>query len=317
MSPIQRLTPRAARLLLVMAMGLWGLQFVANHELLDVLSAVDIVVIRFIVVFVVVLAAVATVPSLRPRFTRLDVGIMLLAGGLAVPGAQLMLAQGQNFLAPAMAGLVVATQPAITAALSSLLLRERLGRVAWVGTVLALTGAGTVVVFATGGGTELTVANPWGAALVLGAQVSFAGYTVLTKAVQGRTAPLTLTFSGLLAGSIWLLPLLPAVVGQLGALEGLRWLWFVQLVVGGTLIPYIIWNLALTVLDAAETASYTYLVPLFGVLWSWAILREDLSTVGLAGGVVIVIGVVMTQVGGASRSAMTPDPVPEPTGHEA
>lgn len=298
-----------------MAMGLWGLQFVANHELLEVLTAADIVVVRFAFVFTIVGIAVAAVPSLRPRLTRADVGIMLLAGALAVPGSQLMLAQGQNFLAPAMAGLVVATQPAITAALSAVILRERMSRIKVAGTVLALIGAGIVVIFATGGGTELTIRNPWGAALVLGAQVSFACYTVLTKAVQGRMPPLTLTFTGLLFGAIWLLPLLPTVIGDLGNLQGLRWLWFLQLVVGGTLIPYIIWNLALTVLDAAETASYTYLVPLFGVIWSWAILREDLALIGLAGGGVIVVGVVMTQLGG--RSAIRLSTAPDPVSREA
>lgn len=281
-------------------MGLWGLQFVANHELLEVLSAADIVVVRFVFVLLAVAGILAAMPSLRPRLTRNDVWILLLAGALAVPGSQLMLAQGQNYLAPAMAGLVVATQPAITAGLSALVLRERMSRLKMAGTALALVGAGVVVIFASGGGTELTIRNPWGAALVLGAQVSFSCYTVLTKAVQqkGRMKPLTLTFTGLLFGSIWLAPLIPSAVADLGNLQGLRWLWFVQLVVGGTLIPYIIWNLALTTLAASETASYTFLIPLFGVMWSWAILREDLSLIGLAGGGVIVVGVIMTQIRG-------------------
>lgn len=277
-------------------MGLWGLQFVANHELLEVLNAVDIVVIRFITVLVILAGVFVAVPSVRPRLTRRDVGVMVVAGALAVPGSQLMLAQGQNYLAPAMAGLVVATQPAITAALSAVVLRERMTVRKLVGTALALLGATVVVAFATGGGTELTIENPWGAALVLGAQISFSCYTVLTKSVQGRMPPLTLTFTGLLIGSIWLVPFIPAAISDLSAVEGLRWLWFVQLVVGGTLIPYVVWNLALTTLPANETASYTFLIPLFGITWSWLILREDLSVVGLGGGVLIVLGVILTQV---------------------
>ncbi|WP_370324157.1 DMT family transporter [Euzebya sp.] len=291
-----RLSTTTTRALLTGAMALWGLQFVANHELLEVLTAVDIVVVRFIAIVVVVGAALLAVPSLRPRMTRRDLTVLAVAGALAVPGSQLALAQGQNYLAPAMAGLVVATQPAVTAAMSAVLLRERLTRLKLLGTVLALAGAAVVVVFATGGGTALTVRNPWGAALVFAAQVSFAGYTVMTKAVQGRMPPLTLTFSGLLLGAIWLAPFVPQALADAGALEGLRWLWFIQLVVGGTLIPYIVWNLALTTLPANEVASYAYLVPLFGVAWSWAILREDLSLIGLAGGALIIVGVVLTQV---------------------
>lgn len=303
------LRPRTARILLVIAMALWGLQFVANHELLEVLAAVDVVVIRFMTVALVLAASLIAVPSLRPHLSRRDLMVLLLAGALAVPGSQLMLAQGQNYLAPAMAGLVVATGPAITAVLSVIFLRERMTRLKLLGTAIALGGAAVVVVFASGGGTELTVRNPWGAALVVGAQVSFAGYTVVTKSYQGRMHPLTLTFTGLLCGAIWLLPGIPHAAASLGALEGLRWLWFVQLVVGGTLIPYIVWNLALTTLQANETASYMFLVPLFGVMWSWAILREDLSLLGLGGGVLIVVGVVMTQL--RRRDSDVPR-VPEP-----
>ena len=289
------MTAGRARALLTVAMGLWGLQFVANHELLEVITATDIVVVRFIAVVVLVAGTMLAVPSLRPRLGRRDVAILVAAGALAVPGSQLTLAHGQNYLAPAMAGLVVATQPAVTAALSALVLRERMSARRVMGMALALAGAAVVVVLATGQGTELTVRNPWGAALVFAAQVSFACYTVMTKAVQGRMHPLTLTFSGLLFGAVWLIPLVPGALGDVGALEGLRWLWFVQLVVGGTLFPYIVWNLALGVLPASEVGAYTFLIPLFGISWSWLILREDLSPVGLAGGALIVVGVVLTR----------------------
>lgn len=274
---------------------MWGLQFVANHELLVVLTASEIVVVRFLAVFVCLLVALAMMPSLRPSFRRADILFLLVAGALAVPGSQLTLVRGQRFLAPAMAGLVVATQPAITAALSAVILRETLTRRKIFGVLLALLGAAVVVLFATGGGTDLTIRNPWGASLVLLAQASFSLYTVLTKRVQGRMPPLTLTAAGLLFGAIWLLPLAPAAISGISAVGGWRALWFVQLVVGGTLIPYAVWNLALTTLPANETASYTFLIPLFGLLWSWTILGEEISPIGLLGGLLIIVGVVLTQ----------------------
>lgn len=297
---------RTARLWLLLAMALWGLQFVANHELLVVLSAVDIVVLRFCGVVAVVAIALAAVPALRPRLGRHDVAVLAVAGFLAVPGSQLTLAQGQRFLAPAMTGLVVATQPALIAALSALVLGERLGRRQLLGTVLALAGAGVVVVLATGGGTALTVRNPLGAALVFLAQFSFACYTVATKRVQGRMHPLTLTFSGLLFGAVWLLPAVPAALAGAGAVEGLRWLWFIQLVLGGTIVPYIVWNLALGVLPANEVGSFAYLIPVFGVAWSWLLLREDLSLAGLAGGAVVVVGVLLARSRGRPAPSQAP-----------
>lgn len=296
---------RTARFALVLAMALWGLQFVANHELLVVLASSDMVVIRFTGVAVCLLLAFAWLPELRPRLSVRDWLVMLLAGALAVPGAQLLLAEGQLYLAPAMAGLVASTQPALTAVLAVVFLGERMTARKLLGTTIALGGASIVVLFASGGGTGLTVRNPWGAALVVGAQLSFSGYTVLTKQVGRRIQPLTLVGTGLLLGTVWLLPLVPDAIAAVGELEGLRPLWFVQLVVGGTLIPYVVWNLALTVLPANETASYIFLVPLAGVAWSWLILREDLSLIGLGGGALIIVGVVLTQVR-SSNPSMSP-----------
>ena len=286
----------SARVTLVIAMTLWGLQFVANHELLEVMAPVDLVVVRFMGVAVILASVLVAVPRLRPHLRPRDWWLMLLAGALAVPGAQLLLADGQLYLAPAMAGLVVSTQPAITAVLSAIFLKERMTPLKVIGTVLALGGAAIVVVFASGGGTDLTVRNPWGAALVVGAQVSFSAYTVLTKTVSQRFHPLSLVSTGLLMGAVWLFPFVPHAVAAAGDLEGLRWLWFVHLIVGGTLIPYVVWNLALTVLPANETASYIFLIPFAGIVWSWLILREDLSLLGLGGGALIICGVVLTQL---------------------
>jgi drug/metabolite transporter (DMT)-like permease len=300
--------PTAARLLLVVATALWGLTFIANHELLEAMPPADIVVIRFIGVSVVFLVIVGSRRALWPRFSRGDAGVILGSGLLAVGGAQLALIFGQQYLSPAMSGLVVATGPAIGALLAIVFLGERMGWQSSAGIALALAGAGMVVTLASGTGTELTVRNPWGASLVALAQVCWAGYTVLSKSIAARNHPVTAVASTVVAGTVMILPLLPGALDSLDGLSLSHWLWLTHMIFGATVVPYVIWFAALKHLTANETVVFMFLVPLFALAWSMLILGEEPSTLGLIGGAVIIVGVALTQLRPLS---VKPSPIPE------
>lgn len=287
--------PGIARLLLLLAGLLFGMTFIANHELLRVLEAPQITVVRFIGVAVLLNLILLTQPKLRPRFSRGEWALLVASGILAVPGAQLSLVFGQRFLSPAMSGLVVATGPAFAATLAAIFLRERLAPKQLFGVVLAFTGAAIVVLFASGTGTDLTVRNPWGAALVALAQLCWASYTVISKHLAASHAPLTAVTVAVTFGTIAMLPAAPGAIAQLGGLVLTEWLWFGHLIVLGTVVPYLIWFTSLQHLTANETVVFMFLIPLFALMWSAILLGERPAVLGLAGGLLIVLGVALTQ----------------------
>lgn len=281
-------------LLVVMAM-LFGLTFVANHQMLATLDAVQTVVIRFVTLSLGFALLLLLRPELRPRFTRRDWGVVLLSGLFAVPGAQLALVQGQNYLAPGLTGLAVATGPAVVAVLSVLVLGERLQARQIVGFLLALGGAALVILVASGRGSELIVRNPWGASLTVVAQFCWAGYTIISKPFAARQAPITAVATAVIAGTLLLLPLYAHAWNGLDQVSGTQWLWLLELAVGGTIIPYLIYFSSLRVLDAHKTSAYLNLVPFFGILWSALILDEGVTLLAVIGGAVIIAGVLLTQ----------------------
>jgi drug/metabolite transporter (DMT)-like permease len=306
-------TPRLARATLLVAAASWGLTFVANHELLEVLAPVEITVLRFAMVSVALGLLITSVPALRPRFTRVEWLLLLGGGVLAVPGAQLALTTGQRFLSPAMSGLVVAMGPAFAAVLAVTVLRERLLPRAWVGIALAFTGAAVVIVFTSGTGTELTVRNPWGAALVALAQLCWASFTVFSKTAVGRHPPITVVSVAVIMGTVLLLPAAPGAVRAAVDLDPARWGWLLHLALLGTVVPYLIWFTALRQLPANETAAFMFLIPLFAMTWSAVVLGERPAWLGLVGGAAIVAGVALTQrLGRARADARPPDRPPEP-----
>lgn len=303
------MTAGRARGLLVVATASWGLTFVANHELLEELSPIHITVLRFGVVSLALGTLVSTVPRLRPRFSRGELGVLALGGLFAVPGAQLSLTQGQQYLSPAMSGLVVATGPAFISLLATWFLGERLGGRRWSGVALAFVGAAVVILFATGAGTELVVRNPSGAALVALAQLCWAAYTVLSKDLVGRHPPVTVVSVAVCVGTLFLLPALPDALAAAASLPSESFLWLAHLAMFGTVIPYLIWFSALRQLPANETAAFMFLVPLCAVGWSVALLGERPAPLGLLGGVAIIAGVALTQFSPRSPR-LSPEPGP-------
>ena len=286
-----------ARLLLVLAAALWGSSFVANHQLLAVLSPKHIIVLRFMVVTGLLLAIGGARIGRSPRLTRTDVLTLVALGLLAVPGTQLTLVTGQRFLSPAMSGLVAAVGPAFAATLAWMFLRERTSRRAMAGVVIAVLGVAGVVILASGTGTALTIRDPLGAALVPLAQVSWASYTVLSRSFAGQQAPLRTLTLAMASGTLVMLPFLPGAVTAAQDITLVHWGWLVHLAVLGTVIPYLIWVTALVHLPAGQTAAFMFLVPIAAIGWSAVILGEQPSTVGLSAGAVVLVGVALTQSG--------------------
>ena len=255
------------------------------------------------------LALFALVPSTRPRLTRRDYGFLFVCGLLAVPGAQLPVVQAQYYLTPPLVSLLVTTGPAFAALLGIAILKEKLTRRQVLGIVIALTGAVIVIVVGSKR-TAITRPNPWGASLAAFAQLCWAAYTVLSKRLSERFQPVTAVGVAVIAGTLTMLPLYPHTVAGLGEVSVSQWLWLLYLAVGGTVVPYLIWFRSLTVLPASTTAAYMYLVPLFALFWSWTILRIVPRWGALIGGLVIIVGVALTQY---SRSR-APAPQTQPAG---
>ncbi|WP_080435046.1 EamA family transporter [Burkholderia ubonensis] len=103
-----------------------------------------------------------------------------------------------------------------------------------------------------------TYATLWGLALLIGAS--------LLDTHAGATAPLTWQAAGAMA--------------YLGAV--------------GTVVAFVWYSQGIRALGPARTAVFTNLVPVFGVLLSVVLLGESLTRSMLAGGVLVIAGVMLT-----------------------
>ncbi len=279
--------------LLVVAM--WGLIFVAVHELLVVLDSIQVVIFRYWIFSIVFLLLLVLKPELRPKFTRRDWGLYLFAGVLAVPGAQFPIVYGQRFLAPPLVSLIAGLTPVMAVVLARLVLSEKFSRFQFVGCLLALVGSLSIILTSGSDGTAMTDSNPAMAALALISPISWAGYMIFIRRVSTRHSALTSIGTAMVLGTVSTVPFWKHSFGGLSDLEVPQILWLLYLAIGGTLLTYWIYFRVIAEIGANRAAAYMFVVPLVALFWSWAILDYVPSVPTILGGAVVLVGVSMTQ----------------------
>jgi drug/metabolite transporter (DMT)-like permease len=282
---------------LTVAMALWGLSFTANHELLRSLDPTQVITLRFLLAAVSFALVLGAVPAFRPSLRGRDWVIVVACGLLSVPAMQMSMILAQTYVTPAVAAMLAATAPIFIAVVAALALAERMSYRAVAGIAMAMGGAVLVVLAASGERTDVVSGNPWGAGLVLVAQLTWALYTVLSKPLVVRQPPIGIIGATVIAGTLAMTPLTPHALADAGSLGAMDWGWLVYLAVGGTLIPYLIWFSSLGHMDANQVAVYMYLVPLCALIWSAVLVSSVPSLVAIIGGIVIISGVALTQAG--------------------
>jgi drug/metabolite transporter (DMT)-like permease len=170
-----------------------------------------------------------------------------------------------------------------------LLYGEPIGRRRAVGLLLGFAG---VVVLASG---KVGAGSVWQAALAgtLAALCYGFGTNLVRRYLVGVAAS-SVAAASLLGASILLLPFallsLPAHAPPAGA-----WLAALGLGVLCTGLAYAIFFRLVHRVGAPRAATVTYLVPLFGVLWAWAVLGEPLTATMALSGALILGGVALSQ----------------------
>jgi drug/metabolite transporter (DMT)-like permease len=277
------------------AVALWGGVFVAVYELLPVLDAVQIATLRFSLAALLFAALLGGHAAWRPRLTRRQWLVAVAAGLSAVPASQLPLIEGQRYLSPALASLIITTSPAIAAVLGVLFANERLTGRQVVGFALALAGVAVIVVLGAGSGADVRAASPVGAAISALTPISWAAYTLLASRLAADQPVIGVTAVVMVCGGTLLLPAVPHTLAGLGDVSGAGWGWAAFLVVCGSFLPYLLWNSSLRHLPVNRTAAFLYLVPLFAAGWTAVWLGQLPGLLTLVGGAIVVAGVALTQ----------------------
>jgi O-acetylserine/cysteine efflux transporter len=277
------------RLLALLVAVCWGLNFPATALALQHFPPLFLVALRFALVAVPTILLVPR-PQVKLRWL---IGTGLGIGVLQFAFLYLGMAAG---MPSGLASLVLQASAPFTVLLAGIFLAERISRRQVIGIVLAVAGLATIAVHRGETAALLPVV------LTLAGGLGWAiGNVCSRKAAGPNPLHLTLWMSvvpplPMLAVSLYVegpqriggalstaltVDALPAVLGLL------------YIVLVATLLGYGIWNTLLSRYPSSSVAPFSMLVPIVGVLSSWALFGERIDAVEAAAGIAVVGGVLI------------------------
>ncbi|MEX8193014.1 DMT family transporter [Comamonas guangdongensis] len=284
----------ASLIRLISLAALWGGSFLFMRVAVPQLGAVPTAVGRGLLSSLG-LAVVLGCMGYRPRLGRYLWPLLLL--GVINSGIPfLMYALAAQVLPSGYSAIFNATTPLMAVIVGTLAFGEAITAARIAGVVL---GIGGVAVLAQAGPLELTPAVLGGMAACFTATVCYAFSSFLTlklagakSAVDTRAAVFISQLGALLVlvpGLLLALVLEPKLVPQVVQAPWLAWGNVVLLGLLSTALAYVLYFRLIADEGPHKALTVTFIVPVFAVLWGWALLDEPLSAAHAIGGGLIAL----------------------------
>jgi drug/metabolite transporter (DMT)-like permease len=230
--------------------------------------------------------------------SRRDMLRLALLGVLGHGIYQVGFVEGIAHTSAGTAALIFAASPAFIGIVGRLLGTEHPGRRAWIGIALQLCGmAGVVIGSATRQPAPGESTSLLGPAIILGAAIAWAFYSVLLKPYAERTHPIHLATFTLFGGvAVFALVATPGLLRlQPAALPPVAWGAVLYSGLGAMVIAYLFYYRGVRVLGPVKTAMFSNLQPIIALGVAYLVFGEIPSIAQVGGALLIMSGLLASR----------------------
>lgn len=278
----------------VFAMVAWGMSFIWSTQVYQSLNPTATIFLR-LVVATIFFTAILFIFKLNEKIHKEHLKLFALAALFEPFFYFIFEGYGLKNTSPIIGSAIIAMIPLVTPIAAAIFLKEKLTPMNIVGLFVSFGG---VVIMLLNKQMSLT-ASPKGILFLFGAVIVAVGYSIALIKLTKLYKPLTITWMQNIIGMIYFIPLVvvveqfePSHFGNLSA-------YIMPLICLGVFcsaIAYALWAFAFSKLGASRANVYSNLIPVFTAIFSYFIIHEELSIQKIVGIVLVVSGLVLSQL---------------------
>ena len=235
---------------------------------------------------------------------------IVLMGLLIIPFNQTLFLLGQSMTAAGHGAFLFSTTPVWILVLAMVLLKERPTARRIFGIVLAVSGV--MVIMSTGAivvGTEYLL----GDLIIMVSVLAWAFYTTIGAPMVRKYGAWRMTAYSLSFGSLMYFPfgLYRALQYDYSQATPFAWFSVVYMAIGLSVIVYVIWYWLIKYIDTSRAAVFQNIQPIVASVVAYFYLGEGLGTGFLVGGAIVILGVLLSELGGNKKGAVALTTTPQ------
>jgi len=274
---------------------IWGGAFISAHLVAQQAEPFSAAFVRFAIASGLLMVFARNQSAPKPKLKRKHIVWLILLGLTGIFGYNALFFEGLKTVEASRAALIIANTPITIALLSAIVLKEKLTILRIVGILISVSGALLVI---SRGKLSNVIYQPltWGELCILGCVLCWAVYSLIGKVVMKDLSPLPCVAYACVIGTVALF--VPAVaeglLSEVGGYSLSVWLNLIYLGVFATVVAFVIFNQGIREIGPVKTGLFINLVPIFAVILSVIFLHESVTKSLIAGAVLVISGVYLT-----------------------
>jgi len=286
--------PALTYIWILLSMFFWGMSFIWTSIVFQCYPPITTIFLRLVLSTVLLMGGLAVFKKIE-RIKRKDAGLFLLSA-LFNPFLYFI---GENFglkyTSPSISAVVIATIPLFTPVAAYFIIKERISWLNIAGIALSFLGVLLMLI-----NRDMTFnASPAGIGFLFFAVISAVIYTSFLKRLTRWYGPFTIIAWQNLIGVFYFLPvfLIMDLKEFLSIMpDGNTIAALIQLSVFASTFAYVLFTMGVKKIGVSRTNVFTNLIPIFTAIFSYLILSEHFSINKVAGILVVILGLLLSQI---------------------
>ena len=279
---------------IVLSMIIWSFSFIWTKDAILSFHPVTIITARLFLAVVLMFGYLKIAGSFQP-VKKADIRQFMILALFEPFMYYIGETYGLTLVDSSLAAVIIATIPLFAPLFAFLFLKERTSMLNMAGIVVSLCGV-LLVIYQPGSGF---VANPAGVGLLFFAVASSIGYTIVLQKIPKEYSSMNIIFYQSMIGLVYFIPVFILVdipVFNFSVVKPVSLMAIVLLSVFASVVAFVLFAGVVRKIGVSHTNVFTNLIPVFTAFLAYAYLSESISTLKIAGIIIVVTGLFVSQL---------------------